>query len=176
MQNRSKMCFLCKFCLNFTKFQKHVDDKPLDPSWWNFAWKNGRLCAFRQNQPDFLKMNTLCTIKFLLVTLAFESRVLAFFDIFNYFTVNWNSLQRRNHTTKTSKHHNLCLANVELHSWKGCIPTRVSKLTTIFNGLLFVTCCINMKRMGTSRIDWVYITNGERNVQLIQLHNLVFFL
>lgn len=51
----------------------------------------------------------------------------------------------------------------------------VSKLTTIFNRLLFVTCCINVKRMGTSRIDWVYITNGERNVQLIQLHNLVFF-
>ena len=40
-----------------------MDDKPLDPSWWNFAWKNGRLCAFRQNQPDFLKMNTLCTNK-----------------------------------------------------------------------------------------------------------------
>jgi len=53
---------------------------------------------------------------------------------------------------------------------------QVAKLTTIFNILLLVTCCINMKRMRTSRIDWVYITNGERNVQLIQLHNLVLFL
>jgi hypothetical protein len=52
---------------------------------------------------------------------------------------------------------------------------QVAKLTTILNILLLVTCCINVKRMRTSRIDWVYITNGERNVQLIQLHNLVLF-
>jgi len=53
---------------------------------------------------------------------------------------------------------------------------QAAKLTTILNILLLVTCCINVKRMRTSRIDWVYITNGERNVQLIQLHNLVLFL
>ena len=52
-----------------------MDDKPLDPAWRNFAWNNGKLCAFRQNQPDFLKINTLDAIKVLLVTLDIESRV-----------------------------------------------------------------------------------------------------
>jgi len=52
---------------------------------------------------------------------------------------------------------------------------QVAQLTTILNMLMLVTCCINVKRMRTLRIDWVYITNGERNVQLIQLHNLVLF-
>lgn len=52
---------------------------------------------------------------------------------------------------------------------------QMAQLTTILNMLMLVTCCINVKRMRTSRIDWVYITNGERNVQLIQLHNLVLF-
>lgn len=52
---------------------------------------------------------------------------------------------------------------------------QVAQLTTILNMLMLVTCCINVKRMRTSRIDRVYITNGERNVQLIQLHNLVLF-
>ena len=35
-------------CSNFIKLFKHVDDKLLDPAWWNFAWNNGKLCAFRQ--------------------------------------------------------------------------------------------------------------------------------
>ena len=55
--------------------QNYVEAKPLEPVLWNFAWRNGRLCAFRQIQSEFPKTNTLGAIKVLLVTLAFESRV-----------------------------------------------------------------------------------------------------
>ena len=52
-----------------------VEAKLLEPLHWNFAWTNGRLCAFRQNQSEFLKMNTLGTMKVLLVSVAFDFRV-----------------------------------------------------------------------------------------------------
>ena len=55
-----------------------VEAKLLEPLHWNFAWTNGRLCAFRQNQSGFLNMNTLGTVKVLLVTVAFESRVVGY--------------------------------------------------------------------------------------------------
>ena len=55
--------------------QNCVEAKLLEPQHWNFAWINGRLCALRQNQSGFLNMNTLGTIKVLLVPVAFESRV-----------------------------------------------------------------------------------------------------
>ena len=70
-----KCGFFGKFCSNFIKFQKNVDDKLLDPAWWNFAWNNGKLCAFRQNQLHFLNISTLGAIKVLLVTVDIESRV-----------------------------------------------------------------------------------------------------
>ena len=56
--------------------QNCVEAKLLEPQHWNFAWINGRLCALRQNQSGFLNMNTLGTIKVLLVPVAFENRVI----------------------------------------------------------------------------------------------------
>ena len=44
------------FIHNF--IQNYVEAQPLEPVLWNFAWINGRLCAFRQNQSEILKMNT----------------------------------------------------------------------------------------------------------------------
>jgi len=55
--------------------QNYVEAKLPDPVLWNFTWKNGSLFAFRCNQPGFLKMSCLATIKVLLVSLAFENRV-----------------------------------------------------------------------------------------------------
>ena len=72
-----------------------MDDKPLDPAWRNFAWKNGKLCAFRQKQPDFLKINTLDAIKVLLVTLDIESRVdnLWYTDLL--YMMYWKKVEKR---------------------------------------------------------------------------------
>ena len=69
------MQFLSKIPGNFMNFQNFMEAELLDPVLWNFAWINGRLYAFRWNQSEFLKMNTLGTIKVLLVSLAFEHRV-----------------------------------------------------------------------------------------------------
>ena len=56
--------------------QNYVEAKLLEPLLWNFAWVNGRSCAFRQNQSGYPNVNTLGTIKVLLVAVAFEIRVL----------------------------------------------------------------------------------------------------
>ena len=55
--------------------QNYVEAKLPDPVLWNFTWKNGSLFAFRCNQPGFLKMSCLATIKVLWVSLAFENSV-----------------------------------------------------------------------------------------------------
>ena len=55
--------------------QNYVEAKLLEPLLWNFAWINGRSCAFRQNQSGYPNVNTLGTIKVLLVAVAFENRV-----------------------------------------------------------------------------------------------------
>ena len=55
--------------------QNYVEAKLLEPLLWNFAWINGRSCAFRQNQSGCPNVNTLGTIKVLLVAVAFENRV-----------------------------------------------------------------------------------------------------
>ena len=57
--------------------QNYAEAQPLEPVLWNFVWINGRLCAFKHNQFEILKMNTLGVIKVLLVSLAFEHRVSA---------------------------------------------------------------------------------------------------
>ena len=69
------MQFLSKIPGNFMNFQNFMEAELLDPVLWNFAWINGRLYAFRWNQSEFPKINTLGTIKVLLVSLAFEHRV-----------------------------------------------------------------------------------------------------
>ena len=70
-----KMQFFSKILPNFLKFQKDIKTKPFDAVLWNFVWTNGRLYALGLNQSGFSKMDTLSTIKVLLVSVAFESRV-----------------------------------------------------------------------------------------------------
>ena len=41
--------------------QNYVEAKLLEPLLWNFAWVNGRSCAFRQNQSGYPNVNTLGT-------------------------------------------------------------------------------------------------------------------
>ena len=65
--------------------QNYVEAKLLELLLWNFAWINGRSCAFRQNQSGYPNVNTFGTIKVLLVAVAFESRVKAPFSIFNIY-------------------------------------------------------------------------------------------
>ena len=65
--------------------QNYVEAEPLEPVLWNFVWINGRSCAFRQSQSEILKMNTLGVIKVLLVSLAFEHRVVSELWIFSNF-------------------------------------------------------------------------------------------
>ena len=69
------MQFSLKISANFIKLQNCLGAKLLKPLLQNCVWTNGRLCAFEQDQSGFLKMNTLSTIKVLLVTVAFENRV-----------------------------------------------------------------------------------------------------
>ena len=52
---------------NFFKFQNQVEARLLEPLLQNLA------CAFRQNKSRFLDMDTLRTMKVLLVTDAFET-------------------------------------------------------------------------------------------------------
>ena len=60
---------------NLVKFENNVETKLLEPALWNFAWKNGRLCAFRWYKAEFLIMNTLSIIKVSFVTVVFDDRV-----------------------------------------------------------------------------------------------------
>ena len=69
------MPFLGIISGNFMNFQNFMEAELLDLVLWNFLWINGRLYAFRWNQSEFFKMNTIGTLKVLLVSLAFEHRV-----------------------------------------------------------------------------------------------------
>ena len=60
---------------NLVKFGNHVETKPLEPVLWNFAWINGRLCAFRWYKAEFLNIDTLSVIKISFVTVVFDDRV-----------------------------------------------------------------------------------------------------
>ena len=70
--------FEFKICLylpsNFF-IQIGVVAKPFEPVLWNFAWQNGRSCAFRRNKAEFFNINTLCTIKVSFVTVVTDGRV-----------------------------------------------------------------------------------------------------
>ena len=73
------------FKKNLVKFESNVETKPLEAVLWDFAWTNGRLCAFRQNQSRFFNMDTLSMIKVSLVPVAFENRV--FYEMISYFVL-----------------------------------------------------------------------------------------
>ena len=60
---------------NLVKFKNHVETKPLEPVLWNFAWKNGRLCAFRWYKTELLILSILSKIKVPFVTVVFDDRV-----------------------------------------------------------------------------------------------------
>ena len=53
-----------------------VEPKSLGKKCWNFAWKNRSKYTFRKKKPEFWNMNSFHTIHLLLVTVAFEDRVL----------------------------------------------------------------------------------------------------
>ena len=70
--------FKFKICLNLPSnffIQIGVVAKPFEPVLWNFAWQNGRSCAFRRNKVEFFNINTLCTIKVSFVTVVIDGRV-----------------------------------------------------------------------------------------------------
>ena len=72
-----------KICLNLLSrffIQIGVVAKPFEPVLWNFAWQNGRSCAFRGNKAEFFNINTLCTIKVSFVTVVIDGRVLFLID------------------------------------------------------------------------------------------------
>ena len=78
---------------NLVKFGNHVETKPLEPVLWNFAWINGRLCAFRWYKAEFLNIDTLSVIKISFVTVVFDERVgvplfLPFFKLLDQLQTN----------------------------------------------------------------------------------------
>ena len=65
---------------NLVKFENHVETKSLELVLWNFAWKNGRLCAFRWYKAKFFNMNTLSIMKVSFVTVVIDDRAVKIFS------------------------------------------------------------------------------------------------